>query len=112
MQDPEVINKAYTDQGLYKGTVLYNKKLYNGRLPAVYNINIDAVATITCPFFTFIQPFQYVEFASRYALTSVVSYYAQYNPTIYRFLVINATLTFATVEDINEMHITAVSAKD
>ena len=112
MQDPEVINKAYTDQGLYKGTVLYNKKLYNGRLPAVYNINIDAVATITCPFFTFIQPFQYVEFASRYALTSVVSYYAQYDPTIYRFLVINATLTFATVEDVNEMHITAVSAKD
>lgn len=111
-QRPEVINKAYTEQGLYKGTVLYNKKLYNGRLPAVYNINIDAVATITCPFFTFIQPFQYVEFASRYALTSLVSYYAQYKPTIYRFLVINATVSFATVDDVNEVHITAVSARD
>ena len=112
MQDPELLNKAYAEQGLYKGTVLYNEKLYNGRLPAVYNINIDAVATITCPFFTFIQPFQYVEFASRYALTSLVAYYAQYNPTIYRFLVINATVAFATVDDINEVHITAVSARD
>lgn len=111
-QKPEVLNKAYTEQGLYKGTVLYNKKLYNGRLPAVYNINIDAVATITCPFFTFIQPFQYVEFASRYALTSLVSYYALYKPTIYRFLVINATISFATVEDVNEVYITAVSARD
>ena len=109
---PEVINKAFTEQGLYKGTVLYNKELYNGRLPAVYNINVDAVATITCPFFTFIQPFQYVEFASRYALTSLVSYYAQYKPTIYRFLVINATVSFATVDDVNEVHITAVSARD
>lgn len=112
MQDVEKLTKACEEQGMYKETVLSNKKLYNGRLPAVYNINIDAVATITCPFFTFIEPFQYVEFASRYALTSLVSYYASYNPTIYRFLVINASISFATVDDINEVQITAVSAKD
>ena len=112
MQDVEKLTKACEAQGMYKETVLNNKELYNGRLPAVYNINIDAVATITCPFFTFIEPFQYVEFASRYALTSLVSYYASYNPTIYRFLVINASISFATVDDINEVQITAVSAKD
>lgn len=112
MQNVQKLNEAYTKGGLYKGTTLANKKLYNGRLPAVYNINIDAVATIVCPFFTFIQPFQYVEFASRYALTSLVSYYADYEPTIYRFLVINASVSFATVDDVNEVQITAVSAKD
>lgn len=112
MQDVEKLSEACENQGMYKETVLDSKKLYNGRLPAVYNINIDAVATITCPFFTFLEPFQYVEFASRYALTSLVSYYASYNPTIYRFLVISANISFATVDDINEVHITAVSAKD
>jgi hypothetical protein len=112
MQDVEKLTKACEAQEMYKETVLNNKELYNGRLPAVYNINIDAVATITCPFFTFIEPFQYVEFASRYALTSLVSYYASYNPTIYRFLVISASISFATVDDINEVQITAVSAKD
>jgi hypothetical protein len=106
------IADAYDKQNLYKHTVLANKQLYDSKLPAVYNINIDAVATITCPFFTFIEPFQYVEFASRYALTSTVSYYASYAPTITRFLVISASITFATQEDINEVHITAVSARD
>ena len=112
MQDIEKLHKSYDEQDLYKQSVLYNKELYNNRLPAVTNINVDAVATITCPFFTFLQPFQYVEFASRYALTSLVSYYADYAPTIYRFLVINATISFATVDDVNEVHITAVSARN
>lgn len=106
------IADSYEQKGVYKETVLANKLLYNGKLPAVYNINIDAVATITCPFFTFIEPFQYVEFASRYALTSAGTYYASYAPTITRFLVISATITFATQEDINEVQITAVSARD
>lgn len=112
MQDPESIGKAFNTQHIYENTVLSNSKLYNGKLPAVYNINIDAVATIVCPFFTFIQPFQYIEFASRYALTSTVTYFASYKPTIYRFLVINASISFATVDNVNEVQITAVSAKD
>ena len=97
---------------MYDRSVLKDEDLYNNALPAVYNINVDAVATIVCPFFTFIEPFQYVEFASRYALTSVVSYYASYKPTINRFLVINATISFATEEAINEVQMTAVSARD
>lgn len=108
--DPEKLNKDLGSEGLYEETVLSNRELYNNRLPAVYNINVDAVATIVCPFFTFFEPFQYVEFASRYALNSVVSYFASYAPTIYRFLVINASISFATVDDVNEVQITAVSA--
>lgn len=112
VEDIQGISDSYEKKGLYKNTVLANKLLYNGRLPAVYNINVDAVATITCPFFTFIEPFQYVEFSSRYALTSMVSYFASYAPTVSRFLVINATISFATQEDVNEVQITAVSARD
>lgn len=112
MENIQGIADAYNKEGLYKKSVLANKMLYNGRLPAVYNINVDAVATITCPFFTFIEPFQYVEFSSRYALTSTVAYFASYAPTISRFLVINATISFATQEDVNEVQITAVSARE
>ena len=106
------LTKAYEKAGVYKDTVLQAKDLYDRKLPAVYNINIDSVATITCPFFTFIEPFQYVEFASRYALTSLVSYFASYSPNIYKFLVISASVSFATVEEVNEVQMTAVSAKD
>lgn len=108
----EDLYKKFNQDGVYKDKVLANANFYNNALPAVYNINIDAVATITCPFFTFIEPFQYIEFASRYALTSTVAYYASYKPTIYRFLVINATISFATEEAVNEVHITAVSGRD
>ena len=110
--DIESISKELYKDGMYDRSVLKNEDLYNNALPAVYNINVDAVATIVCPFFTFIEPFQYVEFASRYALTSTVSYYASYKPTINRFLVINATISFATEEAINEVQMTAVSARD
>jgi hypothetical protein len=112
INDIDSLTKAYEKAGVYKDTVLQAKALYDRKLPAVYNINIDAVATITCPFFTFIEPFQYVEFASRYALTSLVSYFASYSPNIYKFLVINASVSFATVEEVNEVQMTAVSAKD
>lgn len=111
MQEAETIGDMCEKKEVYKDKVFYNSLLYNGKLPAVYNINIDAVATIVCPFFTFIEPFQYVEFASRYALNSLVSYYADYNPSIHRFLVISASLSFATVDTQNEVQITAVSRR-
>lgn len=112
MQNPEDLTRSCNEQGMYKDTVISKKELYDSRIPAVYNINIDAVATIVCPFFTFLQPFQYIEFASRYALNGLVSYYANYAPTVHRFLVINASISFATVDDVNEVQITAVSAKE
>lgn len=112
LEDIESISKELYKDGVYDSSVLKDKDLYNNALPAVYNINIDAVATIVCPFFTFIEPFQYIEFASRYALTSTVSYYASYKPTIYRFLVINASISFATEEAVNEVQMSAVSARE
>lgn len=87
------------------------KKKYDSKLPAVHNINVDAVAVINCPFFTFFEPFQYIEFASRYALTSLVSYFASYDPTIYKFYMINASISFATVDEVNDVQITAIADK-
>jgi hypothetical protein len=110
--NPDSIYKSFMEEGIYKDTVLDNPALYDRRLPAVYNINVDAVATIVCPFFTFFEPFQYIEFASRYALTSVVSYFASYAPSVYRFLIVSASISFATVDDINEVQITAVSSRE
>lgn len=80
-------------------------------IPAVYNINIDAVATIVCPFFTWIRPFQRLQFASLYALSSLVSYYANYDATVTDFIIIRSLVSFATVEDVNEMQLTAVAVK-
>lgn len=110
--DPESLYNSFFTAGMYNNTVLANKSLYDNKLPAVYNINVDAVATIVCPFFTFFEPFQHIEFASRYALTSTVSYFASYAPTVYSFMIINATISFATVDQVNEVQITAVSARD
>lgn len=109
--NPDKLYESFNKDGVYKDNVFSQKSMYNNKLPAVYNINIDAVATIACPFYTFLEPFQIVEFASRYALTSLVSYFAGYNPAVNRFLVINASVSFATVEDMNEVQITAVSQK-
>lgn len=86
--------------------------VYRNALPAVYNINIDAVATITCPFFTFIEPFQRIEFSSRYALSSIVDYYANYAPTVNVFIATKVSVAFATVEDVNEVTISAISVKE
>lgn len=82
---------------------------FNNKLPCVNNITIDALATIVCPFFTWVNPFQYFYFETRYSLTKTVSFYANFNPKIYKFFAINVTVSFATVEDINEMQIIAVS---
>lgn len=109
VNDPDSLYQAFNEQGAYKDSPLGKSDLYDHKLPAVYNINIDAVATIVCPFFTFLEPFQEIEFASRYALTSVVSYFASYSPTVYKFKPINATISFATVDDVNEVQITAVA---
>lgn len=110
-RNPKELYDMFEKAGMYKDSVFANKAFYDGKLPAVYNISIDALATITCPYFTFLEPFQKIEFASRYALTSLVSYYADYNPSITQFYAISVSCSFATVEDINEMQITAVSQR-
>ena len=79
------------------------------RLPAVYNIAYDkALCTITCPFFYFLTPFQKFYFASRYAVSSMVAYYLDQENKEMEFTMIWQSVSFATVENINDAQICCV----
>lgn len=103
------MSSLFADIKEYIDTDTQFQSTFNNKLPCVYNINIDAMATIVCPFFTWLNPFQYLYFETRYALTNTPSFYANFNPSIYKFYTIRCNVSFATTEDINEMQITAVS---
>ena len=79
------------------------------RIPAVYNIAYDkALCTITCPFFYFLTPFQKFYFASRYAVSSMVAYYLDQENKEMEFTMIWQSVSFATVENINDVQISCV----
>ena len=79
------------------------------RLPAVYNIAYDkALCTITCPFFYFLTPFQKFYFASRYAVSSMIAYYLDQENKEMEFTMIWQSVSFATVENINDAQICCV----
>lgn len=75
---------------------------WKDKLPAVYNIAVDALCTITCPFFFFTNPFQKFYFKSRYALGGLVGYFADMNATEDEFYALWQNVSFATVDDVNE----------
>lgn len=84
---------------------------WDNKLPAVYNITTDALCTITCPFFFFLNPFQKFYFKSAYALSGLVSYYASFTASEDEFYALWQTVSFATVEDINECTIVCTGKK-
>ena len=87
-----------------------NIKVKNiSRLPAVYNIAYDKdLCTITCPFFYFLTPFQKFYFASRYAVSSMIAYYLDQENKEMEFTMIWQSVSFATVENINDVQISCV----
>lgn len=93
----------------YKGTSI--STYWKDKLPAVYNITTDALCTIVCPFFFFINPFQKFYFKTRYALGGMVSYYANFNATEDEFYALWQTVSFATVENVNECTIVCTGRK-
>lgn len=84
---------------------------WKDKLPAVYNITVDALCTIVCPFFFFLNPFQKFYFKTRYALGGLVSYYANFNASEDEFYALWQTVSFATVEDVNECTIVCTGKK-
>ena len=79
--------------------------IYKNELPAVENITTDALCTIVCPFFYFLNPFDLIKFKSRYALGGIVSYYANFSAQESRFYALYMTVSFATEDNINECNI-------
>lgn len=86
-------------------------KYYDSKLPAVYNINLGAVTSISCPYYAFIEPFQTIEFASRYSLSGLIEYVVGYPASKNQFIAIRASISFATVEPLNEVTISAIIKK-
>ena len=81
-------------------------------LPAVNNISYDnGLCTIVCPFFFFTTPFQKVKFVSRYALGGLVSYFTAMSKAT-EFTVLWQSVSFATSENINDVHIVCVGEGD
>lgn len=99
----------YEDTDLVQaGSVVDN--IFHNILPAVENITTDALCTIVCPFFYFLNPFDMLRFKSRYALGGVVTYYANFSVVESRFWALYMSVSFATVEDINECTIVCTGA--
>lgn len=97
-------------ENTYKKTAL--AKSWGNKIPVVYSITNDALCTIVCPFFSFINPFETLEFKSRYALGGLVSYYANFtNANKDEFYALWQNVSFATVEDINECMIVCTGQK-
>ena len=95
--------------GALKGVSVGGEKLNINRIPAVYNIAYDnALCTITCPFFYFLTPFQKFYFASRYAVSSMIAYYLDQENKEMEFTMIWQSVSFATVENINDVQICCV----
>lgn len=108
--EEESLNPESIDEVIRKeDSVGVITKEYKNVLPAVYNINIDVQATIVAPFFYFVNVFDFVYFQNRYALTNLVSYYTGSGAQMNKFSVIQQSVSFATVEDINEMTLRCVS---
>jgi hypothetical protein len=79
-----------------------------GVLPAVYNVDSsDSLASITAPYFSWVEPFQdFTASSGNMAKTGMVDYWANMlNHT--NFQAISMSFAFATVEDLNEMTILA-----
>lgn len=94
-------NKVWVESGVEKSNIL----------PAVYNITTDALCTIVCPYFFFINPFDTVKFKCRYSLGGLVSYYANFGASEDEFTILWQTISFATVEDVNECTMVATGRR-
>ena len=104
-----LIGQNTTLAKLYEKTAV--SQYFDNQIPAVYNITTDALCTIVCPFFCFINPFEVLHFKTRYALGGLVSYYANFNATEDTFYALWQNVSFATVEDINECSIVCTGSK-
>lgn len=108
-QKPEELEDKFSEEDRkVMGEVKIDQNAYDKMLPAVYNISKDALCTITCPFYYFLDPFDSFYFASRYSLSGLVDYYANYNEGKFVFYALWMSVSFATVEDMNECTIACV----
>jgi hypothetical protein len=96
-----------TDEDLWSDPYIKKAQKNNLQfLPAVYDITPSGTRTIRCPFISFISPMTTVVFQSRFTLGTLVSFY--YPSKTNAYLVITASIEFATVQDNNLMELMCV----
>lgn len=102
LDDPDNVADAFQD--VYKESAL--ERYYGGMLPAVSSIEVNVTATVVCPFFAFIGPFQRFKFENRYAVGSQVSYWVrggEEDKAKNTYYALSVEVSFSTVDDDNEM---------
>jgi hypothetical protein len=78
-------------------------------LPAIYSITYSGTRTIQCPFTVLVQPFQQVQFNSRYNVGSLVSFFFQPEAgAVNTFFVVNFSVKFSTTGEENMIEIMGV----
>ena len=108
VDSPENIITSSLEKMFSKSVV---SQYWKDKLPAIYNISTNAICTIDCPFFFLINPFQKFIFKSRYSLSGLVSYYANFNASDEVFYALWQNVVFATTEPLNSCLITCINQK-
>jgi hypothetical protein len=74
-------------------------------LPAIYDISLDGLRTIRCPFIGFINPLTMLQWNSRYTLNTLVGYFYRPKPGKNYYLALLIKVVFDTDGDNNVMEI-------
>lgn len=90
----------------------YVKNQYSPfKIPAIYDITLDAIRKIKMPFVAFLNPMSKVEWNSTSAIGSMLSYYYQPEKGRNFFMVIKNEIEFSTTEDANMMQLDVVDTE-
>jgi hypothetical protein len=79
-------------------------------LPAIYDISLDGLRMIRCPFIGFINPMTILQWNSRYALSTLVGYFYRPDEGTNYYTALLIKVTFDTDGDNNLMEIECVDA--
>lgn len=83
---------------------------YHNVIPAVYSVDFGALCTVRCPFFSFVNPFQYLFFSNRYVNGSLIQYYTNPDISNVKLYAVQCQISFSTYTDENEMQIQCTSS--
>ena len=95
-----------TDKDLWNDTFIKELQKSAIFLPAIYDMTPTGTRTIRCPFVSIISPMSSIVFESRHSIGSDISFF--YPPNTNNFLVIQAGIKFATVQEDNTMELMCV----
>jgi hypothetical protein len=76
-------------------------------IPAVYNVSLGALRMVSCPFFSFVNPFSLINFNARYSASNMIGTFYKPQPGNDTFMALKCAISFATCDDDNEVLLTS-----